>query len=413
MSPRPFRSLLVCVLACACGDRAAVPDAAAEAASQVSAPQVYEYPAESLARQPLGRATAELRQLREYFPAPARVAYDGERVVHCGTALRGRVVELRAGLGAVVATDDVLAVIESVALGEAQNELLLALRTAAAAGPLAALAKQAWERAERLRSETQGIALAEVQRREADYRQAAAEEQLALAAAESARNALLLYGMTSEAIATLERDGRLQPRQELRSPLAGTVVARDVVLGDLVDADHEALFTIADLSRCWVLAEVPAEHVAGIALGSAATVRPMHGVGAEVVGRVTQIASALDPATHTASVRIAIEDPPPALRAGTFCEARIAVDGVGDGGAHPPVLAVPEVAVQRLEGRTVVFVPVAGSDERFAARSIEVGPARDGFVPVLAGLQPGETVVSDGSFLVKAHALLATAGEDN
>ncbi|MCA8967072.1 MAG: efflux RND transporter periplasmic adaptor subunit, partial [Planctomycetes bacterium] len=377
-----------------------------------SSPLLYSYPAESLARTPLAKATAELRPLRSYCEAPARVGYDEDATTNVGAALSGRVVTLAKRVGDTVAAGDVLAELDSLELGEVQNELLLQRRTEAANAPLVALLETSWRSAERLHAESQGIALTEVHRREAEFRAAAAELRLASAGAAAAINKLTLFGMTPAAIDELQRTGALAPRQPLRAPRAGTVVARHATIGDLVDAEHGALFTLADLGALWVVAEVPERHVGGLALGSTAEVRLLHAPQAEVRGTVAFVAPALDPTTHTAHVRVVVTDPPAELRPGMFCEVRLLVDAK-DGGAPPPQLAVPDAAVQLLDGHSVVFVPHGDSGDRFAARQVEVGEARDGFVPIRAGLTAGEVVVSDGSFLVKAQALTAAGGEEN
>jgi cobalt-zinc-cadmium efflux system membrane fusion protein len=68
----------------------------------------------------------------------------------------------------------------------------------------------------------------------------------------------------------------------------------------------------------------------------------------------------------------------------------------------PPVVAVPEEAVQSVEGQTAVFVPVAGEQNTFAKRAVTVGKPIAGLVPVLSGLAEGESFVAQGSFLLKA-----------
>lgn len=402
-------SCLILALA-ACQREAATP---AEApTTTTSSPLLYEYPSESLARRPLTMATAELRPLRSYCEAPARVGYDEQATAHVAAALPGRIVALQKGVGEVVAVGDVLAELESLELGEIQNELLLHRRTEAAKAPLVALLETAWRSAERLHAESQGIALTEVHRREAEFRTVEAERNLAAAGAAAATNKLELFGMAPAAIDELQRTGVLAPRQPLRANRAGTVIARHAAVGDLVDAEHGALFTIADVGALWVVAEVPERHVDGVALGAEAEVHLLHVPQAQIRGKVTFVAPALDPTTHTAHVRVVVENPPAALRPGMFCEVRLPIDAA-DGIAPPPQLAVPDAAVQLLDGRVVVFVPQAGADNRFAARQVEVGAARDGYVPIHAGLAAGEVVVSDGSFLVKAQALTAAGGEEN
>lgn len=401
---------LTCLAFAAC-ERAAQDPAAGDAPDAPRGPVEHELSAETMARNRVTTAPAERRVLRERFLAPARVAFDADATVHVGSTLTGRIVELPARVGMQVQAGDVLMVVESPELGTLQGELLLQRQTAAASAPLVALAKDAWERASSLHEESQGIALVEVRRREAEYRSALAGVQLAEAAALAAAQRLQVLGMGAGAVEQLVKGGAIQPRHAVRAPAAGTIVERSVVLGDLVDPEHGTLCTIVDTTRAWVLADVPEARVADVAPGTEATVHVMHVDGAQVVGKVAHVAPALDLATHTARVRIVVEQPPAFLRAGMFCEARMQVAD-GRPGAQQEVLAVPEVAVQSVDGKPVVFVPVPGAASRFHMRQVEVGAAVDGFVPVRAGLAAGESVVTEGSFLLKAHVTQSTGSSE-
>jgi cobalt-zinc-cadmium efflux system membrane fusion protein len=94
-----------------------------------------------------------------------------------------------------------------------------------------------------------------------------------------------------------------------------------------------------------------------------------------------------------------VDNPGGALRPGMFCRVEISA---GEGAAGEAVLAVPDDAVQTVEGGPAVFVPVAGEDDTFAKRAVTVGKPVGGWVPVLSGLKEGEPVVVGGSFILKA-----------
>lgn len=374
-------------------------------------PEVFRLSTTTLARNPLAIVEATLRPLHAHFSAPARASFDTDALVQVTTPVRGRVVELPAKLGALVRAGDPLAVLESTDLGEAQAELLLQERTAATAAPLVTLAKLEWERGQKLLAEAQGMSATDVARREIDYQTALGTQQRAESAAAAAKNRLRLFGMEEAAIEQLLRDGTVQPRLVLRAVRSGQVVDRAATLGAMALPDGLPLFTIADPTVLWVLAEVPEARVGDVALDSTATVRLTWSPAVECTGTVTFLSPRLDPVTRTAVARIEVRQPPPALRAGMTCEARldVAAAAKNDGG---PVLAVPESAVQTIEFHTVVFVPVPGDATAFAQRTVDVGRAIDGYLPVRSGLVAGDKVVADGSFVLKAVALQAATGEE-
>ena len=115
-------------------------------------------------------------------------------------------------------------------------------------------------------------------------------------------------------------------------------------------------------------------------------------------GGVSFVSHTVDPATRTAKVRIEVENKNGELRPGMFGTVEI----VGGGDTGQALLAVPDGAVQTVEGGPAVFVPVPGEENTFAKRAVTVGKAVGGWVPVLSGLKEGEPVVVSGSFVLKA-----------
>jgi cobalt-zinc-cadmium efflux system membrane fusion protein len=135
------------------------------------------------------------------------------------------------------------------------------------------------------------------------------------------------------------------------------------------------------------------------------------GEGASFNGTVAFISPAVDPSTRSAQVRIEVQDGHVALRPGMF--ARVEIEAGAAGATPEPVLAVPDEAVQTVEGGPAVFVPVPGEENTFAKRAITVGRAVGGMVPVLSGLKEGEAYVVAGSFLMKAELGKGSAAHDH
>ncbi len=359
--------------------------------------------------------SAALHVLQPNFLVPAQVAFDQERMAHVGSAVRGRVSELEVKLGDTVARGDVLLVVESPELGEAQSDYLQKRSAAQATLPSLDLAKSAYERGRALYEKSQGLPLTEVQKREAEYRTAQAAQQSAVGARQAAENKLRLLGMSAESLKQLGDTGEVDARFSVLAPIGGQVIEREVTLGELIGPDREALMVLADMSKLWVLADVPEARLHETATGSHARVL----VGGEEThwceGIVSYIPPALDPLTRTARVRIEVADKHPELRPGVFAQARITSAPNHDRRADvmrtdDRVLALPELAIQTIDGESVVFVVIEGHKGSFAKRPVKIGPIVSGMVPVLSGLVEGERYVAAGSFILKAELEKGSAG---
>ncbi|MEZ6038389.1 MAG: efflux RND transporter periplasmic adaptor subunit [Planctomycetota bacterium] len=400
-------AVTLCFAAACGGGTGAAPQS--ESSPVQEGPAIVRLTAASAARHGIADEAAALHVLRRHLVAPARVAFDADRTAHVGCALRGRVASVNGSLGAAVAAGDPLFSVDSPELGEAQLELLQRSAALEAAAPKVAFAEQSYLAAKAVFDESQGIAEAEVLRREAEFKAAAAAVRQAEVAVAAARDRLQLLGMQLDEVEAMLRSGAVSPRLVVRAPFAGTIVARDVTLGELVAPDRAMLMTIADTSVLWVLAAVPESRLGDAVAGADAQVL-FDASPLPVAGTVELVPPTVDATTRCAEVRIVVETPPAQLRAGMFVSARIAVPlSEADRGG---VLAVPEQAVQSVDGHAVVFVPVAGEAHAWRMRQIEVGRAVEGYVPVRAGLRAGERVVTTGSFVLEAQATMGGAGDE-
>lgn len=373
----------------------------AEAEGEEGHAEEVKLSAEAMARSGVRVETATAQVLVDTINAPARVAFNGEGIAHVGSPLVGRVSEIRARIGDKVNKNDPLLIVQSPDLGEAQSDYLLKRMTVETAGPGVELAKASHERAKALYDESQGIALTDVQKREAEYKAAQGALLAAKAQATAAENRLHLLGMDQAGVEALSKTGEINPYYIVRAPISGQVIEREATLGELVNPDREALLVLADTSTLWVLADVPESRLSQVAVGMKAqvTVPALQGRGLE--GVVTYISPALDPNTRTVTVRIEVKGNGHGLRPGMFVQALLSA--AGDGGEQESVLAIPEEATQLVEGEDVVFVPVEGEENTFAKRPVKLGSMIGRMVPVLSGLKEGELYVAAGSFMLKAE----------
>ncbi len=333
------------------------------------------------------------------LPAPGHLAFPEGAVARVGSAVAGRVVELRVRSGADVVAGEAVLVVESPELGEAQSDYLQKRTVAATAAPSVELARGSFERAKQLYDTVQGIALSDVQRREAELRLLERDREVARSAEAAAFNRLLLLGMSDTSIRELEQTGKIQPRFTIVAPIAGRVVEVAVTLGELVDPAKDRLLVIGDLSTLWAIAEVSESRLAEVALGAPARVRvpALQHSGCE--GRVAAVPVTLEASTRTAEVRIEVPNPDGAMLPGMFIQVEI--DSSRGGGA--PVLAVPDGAVLTVEGKPSVFIPIEPGGSVFCKHEVEIGVAVGEHIPVLAGLEVGDLVVVAGAFRLKAE----------
>lgn len=178
------------------------------------------------------------------------------------------------------------------------------------------------------------------------------------------------------------------PLLDIRAPIRGTVVEQNVAAGAAVRSTDNSpnLFTIADLSRVWILCDVYEDTLTRVHVGDIAQVQANALPERLFTGRVGNISRVLDPNTRTAKVRVELANPGGVFRAGMFVTASVRSSKT----ALQPVL--PESAIMRLHDKDWVFVPVTGN--KFRRTEVRLGTAlKDGSQQVLSGLQPHDKVV--------------------
>lgn len=355
-------------------------------AEATEAPALERVTLDSAAAATIGLEVVEVGTVSESaLSATGTVVYDQNRVSHVGPRAEGRVVRIERDLGDRVGLGAPLAVLESPDLGEAEAEHA---RTQSELR----LAEENWRREQGLYEK--GISSRkEMLEARTEYERARA----ALGAAEARHRTLGALDHTDDSI-------DVAGLYTVAAPLAGTVVKRNLVLGQIVGPEDD-LFTVADLSRLWLILDIYDHDLSRVMEGLDVEVQA-RGYGDEAFrGTLSYVGQVVDSLTRTVKARVVVENPGHRLRPGMFATATIR--GLSAGAA----VAVPAAAVQRIDERTVVFVP----DTRGGYRVRDVvtgGQAGDGLVLVLDGLQAGERVVSEGSFYLKSELLKDSFGGD-
>lgn len=319
---------------------------------------------------------------------PATVTSNAYRDTKVNALVGGIVRQVSAELGAAVRRGQGLAVIFSAELADAQTKYL-SMRAMLSAD------HQKLQRTEKL------VALGSASRQELEEvtaTHAAHETEVA-----AARQRLLLLGLSAERVAKLDAASQVVSEVTVPSPADGIVITRAVNPGQVVAAGQD-LFVVTDLSTVWVLADLYEKDFPSVRVGSEATVTVPATPTAALRGRVAYIDPRVDPTTRTAKVRVEVPNRGGDLRLGMFVTVSFQTR------AGQRTTLVPRGALQSLGGRTVVYVPVAGEEAKFTERSVRIGASLGEFVEVLEGLKPGERVVTDGSFFLRAEAARTRSG---
>lgn len=219
----------------------------------------------------------------------------------------------------------------------------------------------------------------------------------------AARQRLLLLGLSPERVARLETAPEVVSEVTVTSPADGLVIARSVNPGQVINAGLD-LFVVTDLSTVWIIGDLYERDFSRVRVGSAATITFPSMPDRAVKGRVAYIDPRVDPATRTAKVRVEVPNRGGELRLRMFVTMSIQT------GTTERIMVVPRAAVQTMGDRSVVYVPAEGEEGKFVERTVRLGPPAGEFVPVLDGLKPGDKVVTDGSFYLRAEAARTRSG---
>ncbi|QSV46667.1 efflux RND transporter periplasmic adaptor subunit [Geobacter benzoatilyticus] len=322
-------------------------------------------------------AAAGKQRLAGVISATGKVEANADRIAHVSPRIAGKIVSVRASLGDAVAAGQPLATLDSVELGEALNRYRQSKTRLA-------LAQSSMDRIKAL-VEKKIAARKDILQAETDY-------QMARTELHTDEERLSLYGV---APSDIKNANHRKPLLPVRSPIGGIITEKHAIVGELADPST-SLYTVADLSSVWVMVDINEKDLAKVHRGQPAAVTVSAFPELKLKGRITYIADLVDEATRTVKARVEVANPGRKLKPEMFASVELALAADA-----PPVLAVPEDAVQDLDGEKVVFV-AEGSDE-FAARPVQTGRAAGGLVEIVSGLAEGENYAVKGSFILKSE----------
>ena len=316
--------------------------------------------------------TVSNQDVSETLMIPGRLEAQNLRLAKIGSPINGRVSDIFAGLGDVVKKGQVLARVNSIEL--TQNQLTLIKAT-----QLIGLKTKAVERA-KLLFEADVISKAEMQRIEAELEAVKADFR-------ASKDQLEILGMSEKAIEKLESSGQVNSYGDVISRTNGTVITKVINLGQIVQPE-DVLFSVADLSKLWGVAEIPEQQVAFVRKDQDVTIE-VPALNKKIQGKIVYEGDIVNPETRTVMVRTEIDNTDLTLKPDMLISMFIQSKKVSK-------LAIPASAVVRENDRNYLFVQ--NNPNTFRLREVELGHKDGPLINVLSGVSVGETIVSDGAF---------------
>jgi membrane fusion protein, heavy metal efflux system len=332
---------------------------------------------------------AQRQNIHLYTVAPSKfhrtiestgvVDFDNDQATGVLAPFSGPVTRVLVSLGDHVKPGEPLAAVDSPDFAAAIGSYRKALASARTARRLADLEKDLYEH--------RGVAQREAEQAQTDAANAEADRDAAL-------QALVSLKVPAQTINDIQ-EGRPVSRPEglIRSPIAGIVAEKLITPGQLLQAGTTPCFTVANLSRVWVMAQIFGPDLASVSVGDSA--RVVTGVGAnEFAGAVDNIAALVDPDTRSVVTRVVVENP------GDFLKKQMYVRVLIQASRESAGLLIPNSAILR-DDENLPFVYVAASEGGFARQRVTLGFRSGEQQEIATGLEAGNQVVVEGGLFLQ------------
>lgn len=337
-----------------------------------------------------------LQSISSRVVLPGNLSLNSNKTAHITSFVHGQISALSADLGKKVSQRQRLVTINSPDFGKAQADFL---QTRAALNH----SQQEYERAKMLRAE-KAIEEREYLRRKAEYEKLSTKYG-------ALGSALHSYGITHEQIdALIAKCDALEkeeykceiadPNLPIRSPISGTVIFRDAIIGAHIEPE-KILFTVSDLGTLWAVLDAYEKDIPYISKESRVHILSSLYPEKKFPGQITYISETIDEKLRTVKIRVEVPNTEGLLKPNMYIQG--IVENQADG---KNVLAVPEEAIQNMNGEKVVFV--MESKDVFAARHVQIGNKIGDRRIITEGLKPDDYLVLKGAFTIKTELTKGT-----
>jgi len=329
------------------------------------------------------------------LPTTGEIALNENAAVHISPRIAGIIDSVSADIGARVKAGDTLLTLASVELGKALTEY-------ERNQTLSDLTEKVFARETKLRNQKVGS--------EQDMIAAQVIFEQHRTDLKASEQTLHVLGLTEEDLAAMRipSHGAGAGRLPVRAPVAGTIIEKHAVPGEMAEAGKE-LMLLSDLTTVWVWANVQsrdlaallkAEKCGSVAVEIAVSAFPDR----QFKGVLDYVGATMNEQTRTVKVRATVKNPDLELRPGMFCDVAISLAN----GKTEEVLAAPRAAVFADEGKSFVFKH--WKDDFFVRQDVRKGREFFGMIEILGGLQTGDTIAVEGAFLFKSDVLREKMG---
>jgi len=307
-----------------------------------------------------------------------QIDFDEQALTRIGASVTGRVTQINAQLGNEVKKGDTLALINSSELSNSQLAYLKARSEKE-------FHRRTVQRAKTL-FEADVISAAELQRRESEYEVASAQTR-------AAQDQLRVLGVNLKAMEELATTGAIDSVASVMATIKGVVVERKVTTGQVVQP-ADVLFTVADLSRVWAVAQVPEQQVAQVKVGQSVRIEVPALENEKLIGKLIYVGSTVNPESRTVLVRTELDNTSGRLKPSMLASMLIE-------STPTKRMVVPITAIVREQDTDYVFTEEKPGS--FRLKPVRLSSEHNGQRVVLDGLSQGMRIVSDGAFHLNNH----------
>ncbi|WP_438382302.1 efflux RND transporter periplasmic adaptor subunit [Asaia sp. BMEF1] len=345
-------------------------------------------PKDALKTEAIHTAKARAGALPPHIDVPAYIDQDDRRSARIHPVGQGRVQSVLVTPGELVKKGQVLFTYDDFSLSDAHQRLLSAEASLQQAKALRDDARLSYDRGHALQGGA--VSQGEAQRRYSRLKETQGTVERSEAIVQNERERLARFSSSSERTEGLH--------SAVISPIDGIVDKITVGVGEEVSNRAAPAVEIDDLSKVWVVSQVGEQQAVQLSRGGRQLTWPTPDTK-PIVSRIDLIEGSVDPMTRHVLVRSLVENAKRQLRPEMLVKTRLFATESVKG------TVIPDTAIQTIGSQRCVFVKL--DETHYEARKVSIGPDLDGMIVVTKGLEPGETIVTDGSFVLKSQALLA------
>ena len=320
--------------------------------------------------------------IKRSLDIPGSIEVKQNLLARIGSPVKGRIIEISGMLGQTVKQGDILALINSIELAQQQLNYIKSVQ-------MVELKTKAYERAVLL---FDADVVSEAQKLERKTELSAAKAEM-----EASKDQLFVMGMTLKEIEDIQSETQIDAITSIVAKIDGKIIKKNVNVGQVVEPTED-IFTIAELSEVWGVAQVPERQIGFLKEGDDILIDVPAYEEKHVEGKISYLGDIVDPVTRTVTIRTEIDNSHGLLKPDMLITMKVS-------GKEVEKVGVPVNAIVSIDDIPNVFIKIA--DNKFLLRPVTLGIKNKEFIHIEDGLMEGEEVVIDGAFHLNNERLYA------